>query len=291
MDRFVMPRNLVEAAERDGRQEWMSRLPALIQCLADRWCLEVSEPYQPGGDTAWVAPARGESGEELVLKVVWRHPEAEHEGAGLLAWAGRGAIRLQDSWEHDDVIALLLERCTPGTPLRDLPEPEQDMVIAGLLRRLWIEPSRDHGFVPLERMCDQWADRFEKDVAVDDLEVDPGLVREAITLFRELPRTAERHVLLCTDMHAGNVLAAKREPWLAIDPKPYVGDPTYDVLQHLLNCEQRLRSDPQGLAARMAGLLDLDCDRLLSWLFARCVQFSPSWPFLAEVARRVAPAQ
>ena len=47
-------------------------------------------------------------------------------------------------------------------------------------------------------------------------------------------------MLLCTDLHAGNVLAAEREPWLVIDPKPDVGDPTYDVLQHLHNCYVRL---------------------------------------------------
>lgn len=35
--------------------------------------------------------------------------------------------------------------------------------------------------------------------------------------------------LLCTDLHAGNVLAAGRESWLATDPKPYLGDPTYDA--------------------------------------------------------------
>jgi streptomycin 6-kinase len=95
---------------------------------------------------------------------------------------------------------------------------------------------------------------------------------------------------LCTDLHAGNVLAAEREPWLAIDPKPYVGDPTYDALQHLLNCEERLRADPRELARRMAGLLDLDAERLLLWLFARCVQESASWPPLLEVARGIAPA-
>ena len=42
-------------------------------------------------------------------------------------------------------------------------------------------------------------------------------------------------MLLHTDLHAGNVLAAEREPWLAIDPKPYVGDPAYDVTQHIFN--------------------------------------------------------
>jgi streptomycin 6-kinase len=40
--------------------------------------------------------------------------------------------------------------------------------------------------------------------------------------------------LLATDLHTGNVLAAQRQPWLMIDPKPYVGDPCYDLGQHLL---------------------------------------------------------
>jgi streptomycin 6-kinase len=90
-------------------------------------------------------------------------------------------------------------------------------------------------------------------------------------------------------LHAENVLAAEREPWLVIDPKPYVGDPTYDALQHLLNCDERLQSDPQGLANRMADLLGLDPDRLVLWLFARCIIESPHSPWLAAVARRIAP--
>ncbi len=96
-------------------------------------------------------------------------------------------------------------------------------------------------------------------------------------------------MLLCTDLHAENVLAARREPWLVIDPKPYVGDPTYDPLQHLLNCGDRLRADPHDLVRRMADLLGLDPERLLLWMFARCVQESPDWPALGEVARRIAP--
>jgi len=120
--------------------------------------------------------------------------------------------------------------------------------------------------------------------------LDPGLARAGIALFRELPATADTRVLLCTDLHAGNVLAAAREPWLAIDPKPHVGDPAYDPLQHMLNCEERLHADPRGLARRMAALLDLDPDRVLSWLFARCVQESAEWPALADVARTIAPA-
>ena len=76
-------------------------------------------------------------------------------------------------------------------------------------------------------------------------------------------------MLLCTDLHAENVLAAEREPWLVIDPKPYVGDPTYDPLQHMLNCQQRLHTDPRRLGLCMADLLSLNGERLLFWLFAR----------------------
>jgi hypothetical protein len=38
-----------------------------------------------------------------------------------------------------------------------------------------------------------------------------------------------------------------------------------------------------------SGLLGLDPERLVLWLFARCVQQSPDWPGLSEVARRLDP--
>jgi streptomycin 6-kinase len=290
MGRLALPQNLVDAAECEGRQAWLAiTLPAVIREAEELWSVTASKPFQPGGQTAWVGPVRDASGGGLVLKVVWRHPEAAHEADGLRAWAGNGAVRLRAALDFDDAIALLMERCVPGTPLSDRPEPEQDLVIARLLRRLWIKPAPGHPFRSLQLMCQQWADEFEHETGSSAARVDPGLARAGIALFRELPATAPDQVLLCTDLHAGNVLRAAREPWLVIDPKPYVGDPAYDPLQHMLNCDERLQSDPRSLASRMAGLLDLDRDRVLLWLFARCVQESAEWPALAAVARRVAP--
>lgn len=97
-------------------------------------------------------------------------------------------------------------------------------------------------------------------------------------------------MLLCTDLHGDNILAAQRAPWLVIDPKPYVGDPAYDVLQHMLNCEDRLAADPAGLANRMAGLAGIDPGRVRQWLFARSVQESIGSPHMRQVAGRLAPA-
>src|SRR5215472_5426508 len=98
---------------------------------------------------------------------------------------------------------------------------------------------------------------------------DTGLVREGLRLFKELPRTAPTEVLLATDLHAGNVLRSEREPWLVIDPKPFVGDPAYDATQHLFNCDARLRSDPNGTICRIADLLGVDRERVRLWTFAR----------------------
>ncbi len=279
-----MPLNLAQAAGAEGRDDWLEALPATIASLAKRWDLEVGEPFQPGGQTAWVAPVR-QRGLDRVLKVLWRHPEAEHEADGLRSWDGDGSVLLFEAEEIDErTTAMLLERCRPGTTLEALAEADRDGVIAGLLRRLWREPALGHLFRSLRSMCERWASQFQ----LKEHALDPGLARDGLALFLELPRTADREVLLYTDLHAGNVLAAEREPWLAIDPKPYVGDPTYDTLQHLLNCE-RLMVDPLGLVGRMAGLLELDPGRLRQWLFARCVIESPDWPILGGVARAVAP--
>lgn len=260
-----------------------------IEELAAEWALELGEPFVPGGTCAWVAPARNRAGDELVLKLGRRHWEAEHEADALRVWDGGGAVRCFASRSWDDTTALLLERCTPGTQLgRSLPEPEQDLVLAGLLRRLWERrPPAAHPFGSLEHMCARWADSFELDFAADARGLDPGLARAGIEALRGLPASAERSVLLCTDLHAGNVLSSRREPWLVIDPKPFVGDPAYDAVQHMLNCD-RLGHDPVGLANRMASLLDLDAERVRCWLFARCAQESLHDLTMREPARRLA---
>jgi len=276
-------------AVESGRLEWIRDLPRLIDRIEEQWELDVGDPFEPGGQTAWVAPVRDEMGTDLVLKLMWRHMEAENEADGLREWHGDGAVQIYRAENLDDTTtAMLLERCRPGNSLADLSQSEQDTVIARLLLRLWRLPSTVQ-FRPLQTMCDAWADEFEEKYARGNVRIDAGLVGDGIALFRGLPHSSARDVLLCTDLHAENVLAAEREPWLVIDPKPFFGDPSYDVLQHMLNCQERLLTDPRALVRRMADLLDLDAERILLWLFARCVQESPDQPVLADVARRIAP--
>src|ERR1700751_691878 len=127
-----MPRTLVPASRREGRQDWLASVLAAAHELAARWGLELGEPFQPGGRTARVVPAR-RGREELVLKVMWSHPGAEREPEALRLWDGAGAVRLLETTDLEpDTIAMLLERCLPGEALSELAgEPDQDEVVAG----------------------------------------------------------------------------------------------------------------------------------------------------------------
>ena len=116
-----IPPHLATAFDEDdypARLEWLAALPELVREIASAWELELGNPYLPGGQCAWVAPARNQAGDELVLKLAWRHREAENEADGLQHWNGDGAVRCFATRQRDNTTALLLERCTPGPPSR-----------------------------------------------------------------------------------------------------------------------------------------------------------------------------
>jgi streptomycin 6-kinase len=247
-----------------GGVSWLDRLPANLRTLENRWALTLDPPFAHGSvSCAWVAPARRADGTSAVLKLGMAHLEGEHEIPGLRFWSGKEMVRLLEA--DEDLNAMLLERCEPGTSLAALPESEQDPIISRLLRGLWRMPAPPHPFRDLSVMLDYWTGET---LLQRDQWPDAGLVREGLRLFTELARTPPARALLATDLHAGNVLRSAREPWLVIDPKPFIGDPAYDVTQHLLNCV-RLRIEPCATIDRMADLLALDRHRVRAWILAR----------------------
>jgi streptomycin 6-kinase len=242
---------------------WLADLPRKIEVAKSRWKLILHDPF-PEATAGWIAPVTLDDGSSAVIKIGLPHMEAEQEADGLKFWDGNGAVRLFD--RDDDLGTILIERCEPGVVLRYLPEPEQDVVLAGLLKRLWRTPPNGHPFRPLSEMIDYWIHEAQ-DKPTESSE--SGLMNEGISLFKFLLETSTDSVLLCTDLHAGNVVSANREPWLMIDPKPFVGDPAYDATQHLYNCSTRMMNDPVGIITRFADLLEVDKERVKLWMFAR----------------------
>lgn len=193
--------------------------------------------------------------------------EGADEIHGLRFWNGDPTVRLLEA--DDEMGAMLLERCLPGSMLRSEPEDRQDVIIADLLKRLWRRSDASnagHRFRHLSVLIEAW--RLET-LAQAHSWPDAGLVEQGLQTMQALARPSYEDRLLATDLHAGNVLRAEREPWLAIDPKPFLGDPPYDVVQHLHNCEARLHADPLGMVQRLAELAEVDAERLRLWTFAR----------------------
>lgn len=190
--------------------------------------------------------------------------EGDHEIAALRFLDGDPTVRILewDEWSN----AMLLERCIPGTSLREVFQPEQDVVIAGLLKRFWQNVDDGHRFRPLSDMMTYW---IKETLKTKSMWHDTVLVNEGLFLLENLSASNVSNVLLATDLHAGNVLRAEREQWLVIDPKPFVGDRAFDVTQHLLNCRSRLRLEPDPTMRRMADLCEVDYDRVRLWTFAR----------------------
>ena len=64
-----IPPQLADAVEEDDypeRLEWLAALPAVVEEVASGWELELGDPYLPGGQCAWVAPAHNPAGDALV---------------------------------------------------------------------------------------------------------------------------------------------------------------------------------------------------------------------------------
>ena len=268
---------------RSGR-EWLARLPRMIEELRGTWGLRLGPPFH-GGSCSWVAPAWREDGTAAVLKVTWPHREAAGEAAALRLWDGRGAVRVH---EHDaERYALLLERCDPGTELarsHGVPADERLTHATDVLRELWrARVPRSGGRGPvLERLGDvtaQWADLADERAARSwPAEVDAGLFALAARLLRELPRTAGREVVLHGDFNPGNVLSARRRPWLAIDAKPMTGDPAYDLWPLVEQVDDPFAAaDPAAVLAHRTALvadeLGLERWRVRAWAVARHVQY------------------
>lgn len=263
---FIIPSSLEASCRKTSeRREWLNRLPQLINELSARWSLTLGAPFDGNEvSSSWVTLATRRDGMTAVLKIGMPHMEGLHEIHGLRFWNGDPTVRLLEADVQYN--AMLVERCDPGTFLRELTEPEQDVIIAALLRRLWRKPDTPHQFRPLSEMISYWSNET---LEASERWADAGLVREGLRLFAELSADCDDGVLLATDLHAGNVLKSRREPWLVIDPKPFVGDPAYDATQHLVNCEQRLGAYSRGTIDRFADLLEVSSERVRLWMFAR----------------------
>lgn len=269
----ALARSAVERRGEEG-EAWLRRLPEVVGACAARWSLRVAAPL-PNLSYNYVAPAVRRDRSRAMLKLSFPDDaEFSTEVAALQLFDGRGAVRLL---EVDLALgAMLLERLMPGTSLDAVDDDAATIIAAGVMRRLWRPVPAGHRFPTLAAWVRGMADR-----APGVLAARPGFparwIDHAVALHRELAGSSPEPVVLHGDLHQGNLLAAERDPWLAIDPKGVVGETSGETAPFLLNHLPPGR-DPDAirklLGRRLAGFSDalgLDRARLRAWTIVRAV--------------------
>jgi streptomycin 6-kinase len=252
-------------------QRWIEVLPEKVQRLAEEWSLEVGEPFA-GGSASLVLAVDDNDGAPAALKIPYLDDENFAEADALRHYAGEGAVRL---YKHDPVTgAMLLERLVPGVPLAEFPEAHQALDIAcALLRRLWRPPARDHRFPLVRDVASQWACSMQ-DYLRQGGPLPHKLVSHSERAARALIESEAPEVVVNRDAHLGNILAAEREPWLLIDPKPLVGEPAFDAGYLVLDRlgDSPTRAEAAELIRRIAQGLGVEPEHVRDWALVRAVE-------------------
>ena len=232
----------------------------VLDLIRERWQLKLGEEYAPGA-AGRALRAQLSDGTPAVLKLQHPHRESEQEADALERWNGDGAVRLlaRDDENH----ALLLERCEPGTFLSRW-DGDRLGVLVELLPRLW-KPA--DGFRTLADEVAHWS-----------------LAGEVGALGRDLAATQGELVLVHQDLHGDNVLAAEREPWLVIDPKPLAAEREFSVAPIVRSRELGdSRREVLDRLDRLCSELGLDRERARSWTIVQTSAWNAGDAWHSEV--------
>lgn len=252
---------------------WIAGLADRVVELRNRWGLgELGAPYS-GGSHSLVAPVVLRDGSRAVLKIPFVDEENLLEAEALRLYGGDGAVQLL---AFDQVSgAMLLEEASSGKSLEEHPDrTEAIAIVCALLSRLRRPVPADYGFTLVTDQLRVWMARFETSCAKETSRRARHLLAAAGAAAHELSTIPSTAYLVNRDAHLGNVLAARREPWLLIDPKPVVGEPAFDagyLVDWLVGQEPTPKHTEKMVVAVAAGLrVDETCVR--AWALVRAME-------------------
>ena len=267
---LMIPAGLQQLQATETGRAWLNALPDLLDECARRWSLRLGEPYA-GSHVSLALPVSLADGAEAVLKIQFPHRESTHEADALAHWDGEGAVRLLDF--NPDLHSMLIERCRPGERLSALDADEALGVLIGLLPRLWKPASAP--FEALQREAQRWVDELTHGWETGGQAFERELLDAALDTLAALSGSQGEQVLLHQDLHPDNVLQAEREPWLAIDPKPLVGEREFGIAPVVRAFELgHSRGQVIGRLDRLSAELGLDRERARGWAFAQTLAWA-----------------
>ncbi|HEY3556382.1 MAG TPA: aminoglycoside phosphotransferase family protein [Kribbella sp.] len=253
--------------------DWLAGLPGAVERYVGEWDLTLDGDVL-SGEASLIVPVVRRDGTPAMLKLQSVNDESESEALALRTWHHDDVVEVLE--DDPETSTILLERLRPRT-LNDVPgDLEATRILAEILTHLMAVPAPPG----VRRLADIAGQMLADAPAIVPLLVDPAeraLTRRLADRMAEvLPEPGDR--LLHWDLHYENVMAADRQPWLAIDPKPLAGDPAFELMPAVWNrwddlvetgdLSQAIR-DRFGLMLEVTGI---DRDRALGWTAGRILQ-------------------
>jgi streptomycin 6-kinase len=244
---------------------WCVALPEMVERYCLRWHLELYKALSGNSSRVFIGRQDGNRG--VILKLTPDRSIASEESIALRAWAA--TPHAVDLLEADlEAGALLLEHIEPGTKVSDEPHIPPVNEVAELLTGLRETANYDIGQLPT--MAQGMESMFSRiGGLLSNPQVSAVVARRVLDdgyhRARELAGNGPKG-LLHGDLHLSNILrAGPGRGLVAIDPRPSVGDLTFDAIDWALD---RVTSagEIHERVERLSKLVPhLDPDRLWGW--------------------------
>ena len=251
-----------------GVGAWCAALPEMAERYCLRWHLELDKALSGNGSRVFIGRQHGNRG--VVLKLTPDRAIANEEAIALRAWAATPyAVDLLDA--DLETGALLLENIEPGTKASDQPELPPTSEVAALLAGLREAAGYDGGQLPtLAQGMESMFSRIGG--LLSNPRVSPLVNRQILAdghrKARELASGGPAG-LIHGDLHLSNILlAGSARGLVAIDPRPGVGDYTFDSIDWTLDRAASIDEVHERIDQLCKLVPGMDRDRLWRWCLA-----------------------
>jgi streptomycin 6-kinase len=269
---FEIPARLIRNHS-EKASDWLDSLPRAVERYVAEWDLTIDGDVL-SGEASLIVPVVRRDGTQAMLKLQSVNDESEGEALALRTWHHDDVVEVLE--DDPETSTLLLERLEPQT-LDDLPDDvEATRILAEILTHLMVVPAPPG----IRRLADIAAGMIEDAPRLIPQLADPAeqaLAWRFVAMVKEVqPESGDR--LLHWDLHYYNVMAAQRQPWLVIDPKPLAGDPAFELMPAVWNRWDDLVATgdlSRAIRNRFDLMLDvsgIERQRALAWTAGRILQ-------------------
>jgi len=261
-------------------KKWLDELPQIIKKYEQKWSIRTFPPFPLSYN--YVCPAETFDKKSVVLKISFpNNTEFATEIEALQSFNHAVSIRILEIDLESS--AVLLERATPGTRLREVVSQSEQVHIASQVIGSLHKPVTTHSLALFPSISD-WAQVFDRYTTKYSLETGPipkKIFSLGESIFKEFMQDKKEHVVLHGDLHSDNILLSERG-WLVIDPKGVIGEREFELGAYLRNPYYDLPEDSDhkkieaDRISQFSEELDFDRERIRGWALA-CAVVSLLW--------------